>query len=443
MSGIAAVRDGAARAFRPTFEGDDAGRKNMLLIVQLRWIAVAGQVVTIAVVGLGFGAALPFATMGLVLLAQVAVNLASLYWVQRRDRVTAPALLLVLVFDVAALTAQLYMSGGGANPFVALYLLQVALAALLLEARFAWLIVAVATACYIGLTLEYEPLQVPGRSDYELFRLHSLGLLTCFLLMAGLLVVFLTRIAANLRERDARIAALRQSAAEEDHIVRMGLLASGAAHELGTPLSSLSVALGDWERMPEFANDPDRAQEIAEMQAEVKRCKSIVTGILMSAGDIRGEAPRVTSAREFLDALVADWRTGRGTVSLNYSNRFEPDLPIVSDEALKQVVTNVLDNALEASPRYVELTADRAQDALLITVADRGPGFAPGMLAEFGRPYQSTKGRTGGGLGLFLVVNVLRKLGGSATAQNRPSGGAVVTIRLPLDVLSLERRDDR
>ena len=73
---------------------------------------------------------------------------------------------------------------------------------------------------WMGLTLEYEPLQVPGRSDYELFRLHSLGLLTCFLLMAGLLVVFLTRIAANLRERDARIAALRQSAAEEDHIVR-------------------------------------------------------------------------------------------------------------------------------------------------------------------------------------------------------------------------------
>ncbi|RAH99568.1 histidine kinase [Acuticoccus sediminis] len=410
----------------------------MLLLIQLRWIAVAGQVVTILVVGPGFGVALPLPEMGIVVLAQIALSLVSLRWVRRRERVAPETLLLVLVLDVAALTAQLYMSGGGANPFAALYLLQVALAAVLLDARSAWLIVAMTTACYIGLTLKYEPLQVPGRNDSELFRLHTLGLLTCFVLMAGLLVAFLTRIAGNLRERDARIAALRQNAVEEDHIVRMGLLASGAAHELGTPLASLSVTLGDWQHMPEFANDPDRAQEIAEMQAEVKRCKSIVTGILVSAGDIRGEAPSVTSVSAFLDTLVTAWIEARGTNSLHYRNDFAPDLSIVSDEALKQVVTNVLDNAYEASPNYVELRAERDHEDLLIIVTDRGPGFAPGMIAEFGRPYHSTKGRPGGGLGLFLVVNVLRKFGGEARAENRPSGGARVTIRLPLGVLALE-----
>ncbi|NWM54803.1 sensor histidine kinase, partial [Escherichia coli] len=102
--------------------------------------------------------------------------------------------------------------------------------------------------------------------------------LICFALIAVLLVLLITRIARNLREGDAERAAIRQRAAEEDHIVRMGLLASGAAHELGTPLSSLSVILGDWQRMPRIAADRDLAQDIADMQAEVARCKTIVSG---------------------------------------------------------------------------------------------------------------------------------------------------------------------
>src|SRR6185369_3477403 len=98
---------------------------------------------------------------------------------------------------------------------------------------------------------------------------------------------FISRINANLRRRDARLAALRQRAAEEDHIVRMGLLASGAAHELGTPLSSLSVLIGDWKSMPRFADDTDMQEDLEDMEAAIKRCKTIVSGILMSAGEAR------------------------------------------------------------------------------------------------------------------------------------------------------------
>ncbi|MFP5390951.1 MAG: sensor histidine kinase, partial [Gammaproteobacteria bacterium] len=96
----------------------------------------------------------------------------------------------------------------------------------------------------------------------------------CFLLNAALLVTFITRISANLRAGDAEVANLRQVAAEKEHIVRMGLLASGAAHELGTPLATLSVILGDWKRMPQVQANPEMLEEIAEMQVQLKRCKS-------------------------------------------------------------------------------------------------------------------------------------------------------------------------
>src|SRR5690606_32156678 len=150
-----------------------------------------------------------------------------------------------------------------------------------------------------------QPLTLPaGYGAGGFFSLYVQGMLICFLLNAGLLVTFITRISANLRAGDLELANLRQVAAEKEHIVRMGLLASGAAHELGTPLATLSVILGDWKRMKQVAADPVMLEEIEEMQAQLKRCKTIVSGILLSAGEVRGEASSKTTIRTFLDQLV-------------------------------------------------------------------------------------------------------------------------------------------
>ena len=113
------------------------------------------------------------------------------------------------------------------------------------------------------------------------------------------------------------------------------------------------------------------------------------------------------------------------------------DVAIVSDVALKQVIFNVLDNAYEVSRDWVELVAEREGDNLVLSISDRGPGFTPEMLAQLGKPYHSSKGRAGGGLGLFLVVNVVRKLGGTVTAENHRKRGATVRLTLPLATLAI------
>jgi two-component system sensor histidine kinase RegB len=197
--------------------------------------------------------------------------------------------------------------------------------------------------------------------------------------------------------------------------------------------------MGDWKRMREFKANPDLIEEISEMQAQLKRCKSIVSGILLSAGEARGESAVRTTIRTFMDELAEEWRASRPVREFAYVNRIEKDLPVAFDSALKQMIDNVLDNALEASPDWVGLEASAADGTLQLSVTDRGPGFAPGMLAQFGKPYQSTKGRPGGGLGLFLVVNVARTLGGSVSASNRPQGGAEVRLTLPLKAIALEQ----
>jgi two-component system sensor histidine kinase RegB len=218
----------------------------------------------------------------------------------------------------------------------------------------------------------------------------------------------------------------------------MGLLASGAAHELGTPLATLSVILGDWARMAPFAAEPELREELEQMQVQVRRCKAIVTGILQSAGETRGEAPQVTTLHDFLDELVFGWRHTRTVKALEFDRQGLPDLPIISDTALQQMIDNVLDNALEAAPEgLLRLTARSEAGQLTLRVQDEGPGFSPQMLERLGTPYASSKGRPGSGLGLFLSLNVARTLGGSIQARNRPEGGADVLITLPLASLQI------
>ncbi|MDR6535637.1 ATP-binding protein [Variovorax soli] len=425
-------------AMQPLSEADATGLKNMQQLIQLRWIAVVGQVATILVVHFGLGIRLPLEPMLGALGFLAIFNLVSLWRWDRHEDVTDLELFVALLADVGTLTVQLYLSGGVTNPFIFLFLLQVCLGAVLLGPVYIRTLIGVTVACFVGLILFHRPLALAPDNSRGLASPYIQGLLLCFALNAALLAIFIARINRNLRARDARLADLRQRAAEEEHIVRMGLLASGAAHELGTPLATLAVILGDWQRMQPFAAEPELRQEIEEMQAQVARCKTIVTGILLSAGEARGEAPAQTTVNAFLDELVAEWRATRSIEALAYSNAFGDDVAIVSDPALKQTIYNVLDNALEASPRWVGLEAARDGDWLRLTVTDAGTGFAPEMLAQFGKPYQSSKGRPGGGLGLFLVVNVARTLGGSVSARNRPEGGAAVTLRLPLAAITLE-----
>lgn len=413
-----------------------AERKNLQQLVQLRWLAVGGQLATILASHGLLGIELPLTEMLGLLGLLGAFNLACA-WRSEQTDVSDSELFAGLVVDVAALSAQLYFAGGINNPFIFLFLLQVAVAAVLLRPTLAWAVAGLTSACFVLLVNWHRPLLLDGRSDAPLSLPFVAGLLLCFVLNAALIVGSISRIQRNLRRRDARLAAWRQRAAEEEHVLRMGLLASGAAHELGTPLATLSVIVGDWARMAPFAGEPELREEIEAMQQQLRRCKSIVSGILLSAGEAQPDSPEQLPLPDFLEDLFDDWRQSRAEPELRTDLWGLSDEPILADRALRQTISNLLDNAYEASPGTpISVRAAVESGWLVLTVADAGPGFAPEILAQFGKPYQSTKGRVGGGLGLFLVTNVARTLGGQLSAWNGDAGGAVVELRLPMDALS-------
>jgi len=420
---------------RPLFAGDEASRRNLLLLSHLRWLAVGGQLVTILAVHMLLGVRLPMTPMLLTLFVLVMVNLLALS-LYLRGPVNNTTLLATLIMDVGCLSVQLYLSGGATNPFLALYLLQVVLGAVLLEAWSSWLLVALTSGALGVLALYAPPLDVPETLRIALPRPYILALWLNYTLAAVLLELFVTRVTRNLRHRDAYLATLRQRAAEEEHVVRIGLLASGAAHELGTPLASLSVALGDWRGDPAVSADPRLAEEVAEMQAEVARCKDIVAGILFAAGEVTGQAPERTTLRRFLSGIVAN---AAAREAIRIEDLLGRDIAIVSDKALGQALLNLLDNAAEADASNILLSAALSEDMLILTVQDDGRGFPAHILSAIGQPYQSTKARRGAGLGLFLTNNVLRTLGGTLEARNRPGRGAQVALRLPLEALAIRQ----
>lgn len=436
-SDIVSIRQGAS-AFDETNVLNETGHKNMLHLIHLRWLAVGGQIATILVATWGFGIQLPMFNMLAVMVCLIAFNIGShLRWHEERV-VSNRELFLAMLVDIASLTAQLYFTGGINNPFVFLFLLQVILSAVLLRAESTWLVVAITTLCLAFLSIVNKPLVWPLNTTYKLADLYATGLVICFVLNAALLVIFITRIGRNLRAGDAALASLRQRAAEEEHIVRMGLLASGAAHELGTPLATMSVVLGDWKRMPQFSKDPAMLEEIEEIEGQLLRCKSIVSGILLSAGETRGESSSKTSLNEFFESLVEEWESSRPAQYFEYTNSIDEEFTVAFDSTVKQMVFNVLDNALEVSPNWLRFEVSKNHEQLFLTVADQGPGFRADILEQVGTPYNSSKGRPGGGLGLFLVMNVARTLGGTLTVNNRKKGGAEVVIALPLNALILQ-----
>lgn len=415
-----------------------AAGRNMRLLVQLRWIAVAGQLLAILAVHFGLGVSLPLASMLAVVLVLAFAN-----HYARRQLYSRPigqnAILMALLFDAAALTVQLHLSGGVGNPFTYLFLLQLVLGAILLDGRRVAVLLTAVILAYAALAVASPLLIYPVALAWAVPWLDLIGAWVSFVLTGALLVVFVTRVMSNLGVRDAQLAELNQAAAEEDGIVRLGLLASGAAHELGTPLSSLSVILNDWSRMPRITGDPELALELAEMQAALDRCKTVVGDILHSAGAPRGEALALIDASDFLAAIAAAWRADHPSPPMEVVIGGLDGARVADEPAARQVIASLLDNAAEASPGGLALSARRVGANLEVSVIDRGPGFPPDRLAQIGKPYQSSKG-AGRGLGLFLAAALARRVGGRLIAENRAEGGACVRLVLPLANIEDEAR---
>jgi two-component system sensor histidine kinase RegB len=384
-------------------------------------------VVTILFVNYFLHIELPLAAMLLVLLLLVSVNCISFYRYKFQENISDKSLFIELLFDVTALTAQLYFSGGISNPFISLFLLQVIIGAILLQRIYAWLIAAITIFCYIWLSFNYQELHAfHHHFDGDLFNLHLHGMLISYVFAAILLLIFVTKIIKNLREGDEKINLMRRQSLEKEQVIRMGLLATGAAHELSTPLSTIAVILSDWKKMNLKKN---LLEDVEIIDSQLSRCKKILSEILSSSGKKRLEEARMATVKETFDELIKEWSNSRKPQNLIYNFSGENDKKIILDNILSQAFFNIFDNALEESSNFISVNIEVAETAVTISVEDHGKGFNDEVLREIGKPNLTTKNSSG--LGLFLALNALDRISGKLEIKNLTNGAKVV-VTIPL-----------
>ncbi|RIK90407.1 MAG: sensor histidine kinase, partial [Proteobacteria bacterium] len=278
-----------------------AGSAWLPWLVRLRWAAIAGQLLTVAVARWAFGLAVPLAWVLAIVLGTVASNallgrVASRVAPQRTSALAAA----VVALDVVLLTALLGLTGGPANPFSVLYLVHVSLAALLFGFRSSIAIAALCAACYAVLFVAHVPVSWHGEPHADHaghaahapgnIGLHLQGMWAATAVAAGILSYFVARTAAALRERDERLRELERAAARNEKLVALSALAAGAAHELGSPLGTIAVAARELGRAAEqMPGAESLAADARLIRDEAARCREILMRMSGTAGADVGE----------------------------------------------------------------------------------------------------------------------------------------------------------
>ncbi len=405
----------------------NTNRNNLLQLLWLRLIAIFGQVATILFCHYFLHIALPLFLMFLVLLILTIMNCISYYRYKLQKNISDKSLFIELLFDVAALSAQLYFSGGVSNPFISLLLLQVIIGSILLQTIYACLIALMTILCYVWLSFNYQELHAFHHHESgDFFNLHLHGMLISYVFAAILLLIFVTRIIKNLNDGNGKINLLKQQSIEKEQVIRMGLLATGAAHELGTPLSTIAVILSDWKKMN---LEKSLIEDVEVIESELTRCKKILSEILSSSGKVRAEEAKIAPIKKIFDELIKEWSNSRKPQNLIYNFSGEIEKEIILDNILSQSFFNIFDNALEASPNFILIDVKVVENEIIIGIEDRGKGFDLQILNSIGKPNLTTKNSSG--LGLFLALNTFDRIGGKLEIKNLANGAKVI-VTIPL-----------
>jgi two-component system sensor histidine kinase RegB len=427
-------------------EGDERGRLNLSWLVQLHWWAILGQIVVIAGAAVLTTIGLPVPTL-LALIGLEAVGNVVLGAWARRARVTDAAIAAVMLVDAVVLTVLLDLTGGASNPFSTLYLVNVALAAMLLPSAWAWVLMVVSLVSFASLFL-HEATTVPAHhirthmEPGELMAAHLRGMWISFALAAVFIVFFVRRVASALGERERELQLARAQAQRREKLASLATLAAGAAHELSTPLSTIAVVAKELQRTLSGSVSAEVGADLQLVREQVGRCRDILDRMSVNAGENVGEPFARFTVTEWVTAALEGLR-GRERVQVETGPGSDGAELLGPPRALADALRGLLKNALQASPPAggpVRLRTDARNGRVRMTVLDRGAGMDPDVLSRAGEPFFTTKGPGEGmGLGLFLTRALAEQLGGELAITSTPAAGTEARIDLPV-ACAAERR---
>ena len=421
-------------------------------ILRLRWLAALGQLAAIFVVAQGFEFDMPIVPCLVIITLSALINLAlqiSVNPMQRLEGVHAAALLALNIVELAAL---LYFTGGLENPFSFLFLAPVLISATALPVRLTITIGLLAVACATALVFVHQPL--PWDSDEPLILppIYLIGVWISIVLAIGVTSLYSFQVTEEARKLSDALAATELVLTREQHLTQLDGLAAAAAHELGTPLSTIVLVSRELEKA--VADSPEANAQVAGdiriLREQAQRCRDILSKITqLSSTGAPFDRMKLST---LIEETVAPHRDFGVAIKVRIAVAGSKEPVGSRNPAILYGVGNILENAVDFARNEVEVNAWWNNDTVEIVVSDDGPGFAPDILKRIGEPYLSRRRvaddtpneHTGLGLGVFIARTLLERTGAKITFTNRvfPEHGAVVQIAWPRDRFEASETDE-
>ena len=406
-------------------------------LVRLRWLAVLGQIAAVLVVHFGLEFEVPIWACLAVIALAVLLNLALRFGFRHTQWLEPDRAAWLLAFDIAELAALLYLTGGLENPFSFLLLGPVLISATALPPRMTLLIGTFAMFCATALVFLHYNLPWDTEDPLELPEIYMVGVWLSILLAIGYIGVYTWQVAEEARQLSDALAATELVLAREQHLSQLDGLAAAAAHELGTPLSTITVVVREIERALE-ANSP-HAEDVKLLREQAQRCREILAKITeLPAGEPFDRMP----LSALIEEAAAPHRNFGVQIGVTYPADRAAEPVGARNPAIRYGLGNLIENAVDFAHQRVEFFAQWTADEVSIAISDDGPGFAAEILDRIGAPYVThrrpgSRGPEDGedkvfglGLGFFIAKTLLERSGGRLSLANQapPMHGATVTV---------------
>ena len=442
--------------------------KTVVWLLQLRWVAVVGQLLAIGISYALLHIPLPLTPL-LSLVAFTTLTNLLIHFALRRyrshPRITSdegsedssliPSVTLktstwdsihirsywlgmLLLVDVMTLTGLLYYSGGAVNPFACFYLANIVVGGLVLPAAWTWML-AVASVLGTTLLLAFaRPLPEMGIAFAEgagLFSIPKQGALIALTACCGVVTYFMTILVKELRSRENRLAEAEAQAERAQRVEALATLAAGAGHELASPLSTIAVVTKELARkLDRIQIDPNIRRDVDLIRSELDRCREVLQRMKSGAGEAAAEVMNQVCVEELVKTILEPIRTPeRVVVVIDPTIRSQAiQLPL---QAVSQAIRNLIQNALDASPETsrVAIHIEQQSSNWQILIIDQGTGMSEDVQRRVGQHFYTTKEvGQGMGLGVFLTRNVIHGLGGELRFSAGEDIGTICQVTLPL-----------
>jgi two-component system, sensor histidine kinase RegB len=416
----------------------DLGRRSRRLrvdtLVKLRWLALLGQAVALVVTYFGLRFSLPLGPCLLVIAASAWLNIGLRLRFGRTDRLEDAPAAAMLAYDILQLTALLYLTGGIENPFSMLFLAPIMISAVSLSGRITLILTLLMVGAVSTLTFRHYPLPWYPGEHLQLPLIYDAGIWVAIVLGAAFIAIYASRVAIEARKLADGLAATELVLAREQHLTQLDGLAAAAAHELGTPLATITLVVRDLQKQlpPSDASEED----LKLLAQEVGRCRAIL-GTLTSLGSDTGDILDEMSLGLLIEEVAGPQRDFGVRISI-LKNGQDPEPVCRRNPGILYGLGNLIENAIDFAASEVRVATTWDAGRVTIVIEDDGPGFSADVVGRVGEPYVTTKTDrrskseegSGLGLGLFIAKTLLERSGATVRAGNRapPESGASISI---------------